>query len=421
MRLEGAALLLLTALVSSAAQRTTGRPGSGSKAPISGLQDQGTGLQQQIDRLVAEPAVARAHWGVLVTTLEGDPIASRNPTQFFQPASNAKLFTTAAAMALLGPESTVETRLLGRGPLTGGTLAGDLILEGAGDANFAVDDVPYLPPAASRARHEAEKVPTTPEAAARADCEAHPLRALEAMADDVRKAGITTVTGDVIGDDTRFASEPYPEAWGIDDIVWGYGAPVSALTVHDNQMVVRVTPGATPGSPAIVAPEPNLPAWYTFEAAGLTTGAAKSGTHIGLDRAPGSRTVRLWGSIASDANEDVEVLAIDDPASFAATALKQMLEARGITTRGVARAEHRLPRGTCRLSRRSPAQPIALDAIVTAGAGSRRSSAGEQVLATHRSPTPRRRCDPHQQSQPEPPCGAPAGAAQPVAGRHHPE
>ena len=385
MRLEGIALLLLTALLSATAQDTHAPASTGPQQQSAGMQGQSARLQQQIDRLTAEPAVARAHWGVLVTTLDGAPIASRDPAQFFQPASNAKLFTTAAAMALLGPESTVETRLLGRGPLTGATLSGDLILEGAGDANFAVDDIPYLPPAATRARHDAEALPNSPEAAAKADRDAHPLRALEAMADAVARAGITTVTGDVIGDDTRFLSEPYPEAWGIDDAMWGYGAPISALTIHDNQIVVRVTPGATPGSPAVVLPEANLPAWYTFEAAGLTTGAAKSGTHVGLDRAPGSRIVRLWGTIAADAKEDVEVLAIDDPATFAATALKQLLETRGVTVRGAARAEHRLPRGTSSFQEIAH-QPIALDAIAPPSQTAT-LPAGEQVLATHRSPT----------------------------------
>ena len=386
MRSDWAALLLLTALVSARAQETTGSatgPATGSATAT--LEQPAAGLQQQIDLLTTEPAVARAHWGVLVTTLDGAAIASRNPAQFFQPASNAKLFTTAAAMALLGPESTITTRILGRGPLAAGTLTGDLVIEGAGDANFAVDDVPYLPPAAMHARRDAEAIPGSSEAISKADREAHPLRALEAMADDVRKAGITTVTGDVIGDDTRFAAEPYPEAWGLDDAVWGYGAPISGLTIHDNQIVLRVTPGATPGSPAAVLPEASLPAWYTFEATGLTTGPAKSGTHVGVDRAPGSRVVRLWGSIASDAKEDVEVLAIDDPATFAATALKQLLEDRGITVRGTARAQHRLPASTRGF------QEIARSQLTLPRASSPAAEIdlpqGQQVLASHRSPT----------------------------------
>ena len=353
--------------------------------PIARSQSSTPTLQHQIEALTAEPAVARAHWGVVVTTLDGSPIVSLNPGQLFQPASNAKLFTSAAAVALLGSESTVATRIFSRGPLTAGILTGDLILQGAGDANFAVDDVPYLSPAALRARRDAEAVPTSPEAAAKADRDAHPLRALEAMADAVAKTGITMVTGDILGDDTLFASEPYPEAWGLDDAVWGYGAPVSALTIHDNQIVLRVSPALAAGQPAIVTPETGLPPYYTLDTAALTIGPARSGTHIGLDRAPGSRTVRLWGTIATDAREDVEVIAIDDPAEFAALALKQFLEARGVTVRGIARAQHRVPVST-RSFQEIARPPLALNAL-TSPSQLAPLSPDEQVLATNRSPT----------------------------------
>ena len=44
--------------------------------------------------------------------------------------------------------------------------------------------------------------------------------------------------------------------WSIDDTVWGYGAPVSALTINDNQIKVTVTPGAAAGYAASVTIDP---------------------------------------------------------------------------------------------------------------------------------------------------------------------
>ncbi len=342
------------------------------------------GLEEQIRALVAEPAVVRAHWGVMVTAMDGAPLASVDAGQLFQPASNAKLYTTAAAMALLGPGATAETRVIGRGTLAGGTLTGDLVLVGAGDANFAVDDVPYVPTAVMKARREAEARAGSPEAAAKAEREAHPLRQMETLADGIVKAGVKTVTGDVVGDDTLFAAEPYPEAWGIDDMVWGYGAPVSALSVHDNQVVVRVRPGAAAGDPGAVVMEAGLPAWFSVESSGLRTGPAKSGTHVGVDRAVGSRELRVWGTIAVDAKEDVEEVAIDEPAEFAARALKEMLAARGVTVSGEAKARHRLPVGT-RGFQEVARTPLGAAVGATQGTGAA-LPVGDQVLATVRSP-----------------------------------
>jgi D-alanyl-D-alanine carboxypeptidase/D-alanyl-D-alanine-endopeptidase (penicillin-binding protein 4) len=104
-------------------------------------------LDLQIAALVADPAVARAHWGILVTTLDGKPIYAHNEAQLFQPASNAKLFTTAAAMALLGPAKTFQTVVAIISPIKRGVLHGNLYLVGGGDANFGAQDVPYVRPA----------------------------------------------------------------------------------------------------------------------------------------------------------------------------------------------------------------------------------------------------------------------------------
>ena len=64
-------------------------------------------------------------------------------------------------------------------------------------------------------------------------------------------------------------------------------------------------------------------------------------TGIDIERLPGSRTLRVFGSIPADAPPDVEEIAIDDPAAFAAMAFRQVLTAHGITVQGTTRALHR--------------------------------------------------------------------------------
>ena len=192
-------------------------------------------LAHQIQTLLADPAVSRAHWGIDVTDLAGHPLFAQNEAQYFQPASNAKLYTTTAAMALLGPDRTYTTRIAAHGIYADPThLKGDLVLIGDGDANLSARTIPYLSP-----KDRPKKLPGAPEPS--------PLRHLEQMADTVAATGLKLVDGDVLGDDTLFPWEPYPADWAIDDAVWGYGAPVSALTITDNQLVVTVTPAASAG------------------------------------------------------------------------------------------------------------------------------------------------------------------------------
>jgi D-alanyl-D-alanine carboxypeptidase/D-alanyl-D-alanine-endopeptidase (penicillin-binding protein 4) len=295
-----------------------------------------TKLARTIAGLLEGPEVSRDHWGIAVTAMDGAPIYSLNEGQLFQPASNAKLYTTAAAMALLGPTTTFETKIVARGVFGGvESLKGDLVLVGAGDANLSGREIPYVAPAL---RPKVEPgAPPLPEV--------NPLRHLETMADQVVATGLKVVNGDIVGDDTLFPWEPYPQDWSIDDTVWGYGAPVSALTINDNQIKVTVTPAAFAGQPATVVVDPAVPSYYTLDVS-VTTGEKKSGSHVQMERALGSKVLRVYGSIAVDAQPDEEEVAIHDPAEYAAVALKGMLEKRGIVVTGRARAQHRISNDT---------------------------------------------------------------------------
>jgi len=335
-------------------------------------------LAQQIAALVAQPAVARAHWGVMVTTLDGTPIYALNDGQFFQPASNTKLFTTSAAMALLGPDQTFETQVAGTLDAASAAVTGDLSIVGAGDANLSGRQLPYVIP---RLRPSGDVAAPAPD----------PLRYIEELADQVAAKGVKRVTGDVVGYDTLFPWEPYPSDWTIDDAVWGYGAPVSALTINDNQLKVTVTPAAAPGKTAAVTVVPAM-AYYTLDVSQLHTQPAKSGSHVQFERAPGSKILRIYGSIAVDSPPDVEEVAIQDPAEYTAMALKEMLEARGITVSGTARAGHWLAdeqRGFLEQTK----EPLGwglIDGTVLLSCGPEfevRGGSGMRMLAAHRSAT----------------------------------
>ena len=313
-------VLLLSVSLASAAAQTQQLP------TYDGLP-----LAERVQRITNEPAVMRGHWGVRVTRLDGTPVFVLNDAQLFQPASNAKLFTTATAMALLGPDMTFETRVVATllKPMHEGHLDGDLELVGDGDPNLSGTTLPYLSPA-QRPKPDASAPPVDP------------LRYLAQLADKVAASGVKSVSGNIVGNDTLFPYEPYPEDWSIDDAVWGYGAPVSALTINDNLINIKLKPGAKPGDAITYELSPAMP-WYSIDTVDAKTGEAKSGSHLAIERMPDSRNVRIYGSIAVDSAVDNEELAINDPAEYAATAFKMLLEERGIKVDGKPVVKHRLP------------------------------------------------------------------------------
>jgi D-alanyl-D-alanine carboxypeptidase/D-alanyl-D-alanine-endopeptidase (penicillin-binding protein 4) len=318
-----------------------------------------TALGQQIETLLADPSVSRAHWGIAVTTLDGTPIYGVDEGKLFRPASNNKIFTTGTAMALLGPGKTFDTRIFGKLDAATGTVTGDLTLVGGGDANFGADDLPYV----SRLKQAAGAPP-------KLDIMQPPaLTDLVSLVEQLVAKGVKHITGDIVGDDTLFPYEPYAESWSQDDQVWGYGAPISALSIDNNQLTLIVKPGASSGvsgyQPATVQLEQNVP-YYTVEAQVETSAAGTHGDGVVEERLPGSRVIRVYGSMAADAHPEVEDLAIADPAEYAAMVLRALLEQRGITVTGTARAVH-LPPSDGRGYRSELLTPVPCDAAIIAG------------------------------------------------------
>jgi D-alanyl-D-alanine carboxypeptidase/D-alanyl-D-alanine-endopeptidase (penicillin-binding protein 4) len=277
------------------------------------------GLADRIDGVLSGSAAARrAHWGIqIVDARTGAPLYVRSSDSYFVPASNTKLFSTALALSRLGPDHRFRTVVLARqAPDQAGRLRGDLILVGGGDPTLSARSFPY------------KKGPI----------EGNPLAAIEELARACFDGGLRAIEGDVTGDDTAYVWEPAPEGWSQDDATWEYGAPVSALSVNDNAFSLTLRPGTREGSPARLRLNPPIEYYYIDNRIRTQAGSA---ARVRIERWPGSPEIQLSGEVPPHWKGETKILAVDDPALYAAAAFRQALMRLGVHVAGPAVARHR--------------------------------------------------------------------------------
>ena len=96
-------------------------------------------LRDELAQALATPAARSGAWVFDTDATATSPCSPHNASSARVPASNQKLFTTAAFLDQLGPEGRLETRAYADGKLGGAgdsVLDGDLVIVGDGDPAF---------------------------------------------------------------------------------------------------------------------------------------------------------------------------------------------------------------------------------------------------------------------------------------------
>ncbi len=294
-------------------EHTGAKPGAACRANaaplLSAAAGPGSDLPAKLEALVTQPRFAGATWGVKVVSLDsGRTLFEHGPDRRMSPASNSKLYTGALALDQLGGDYRISTPLLATAkPDQAGVLAGDLIVSGRGDPSW---------------NHRVGKKDF--------------WTSFEPIVAALQRAGVKRITGDIIADATWLRHPPQGASWSTDDMDFEYGAEVSAVTLADNYIDLRIMPATAAGQPCaleVLQPLSGL----TFDNR-TTTGPAGSGREIRVQRLPGENTVHLFGSLPLGGKEELTEAPVPDPAAWFARALHEALAKAGIAVGGRARS-----------------------------------------------------------------------------------
>ncbi|MFQ5747596.1 MAG: D-alanyl-D-alanine carboxypeptidase/D-alanyl-D-alanine-endopeptidase [Gemmatimonadota bacterium] len=252
-------------------------------------------LGARLDRILADPALRRAHVGLAVQVLEtGEMLYDRNGEKRFVPASNAKLVTAAAGLALLGSGHRWRTRLVAAGRLSGDRLRGDLWVVGGGDPRLTREEIASWP-------------------------------------ERLRRVGIRRIDGDLVGDDRIFAPPVWSRGWMWDDLYGGWSTGVSGLQVSPAGVRAKLAPALELGEPASLRIEGPARPPLRLD---VRTGAPGSEARLAFVPSPEGGAVRLTGWIPAGPDSVSLFLSPGHPTLHLLSVLRAELEAAGIDVRG---------------------------------------------------------------------------------------
>lgn len=305
-------------------------------------------LEAKIEEILGLKPYNRADWGIEVLSLDDNLILyAHNSNQPMIPASNVKLFTTAAAMHYLGPEYRFKTAVFARPNLEpDGTLQGDLVLRGGGDPffskNFTTDN---------------------------------PLFYFDEIAQQVRSQGVRRIGGNLIGDDSLYSPEALSRSMtalgssdlqesqqsaggpeGETDEEAGRGPPAGSFGFSDTMVGVRVV-ATRNGKPVQVSIEPRTSFFKVVNRALTTTGRRST---LRVTRVKESNTIIVTGRLPVRKKTFFGYIALEEPAAFAAYVLKEALERNGIEVAGEPQSNHgrRIAYGEMRELARHESPPL---------------------------------------------------------------
>jgi serine-type D-Ala-D-Ala carboxypeptidase/endopeptidase (penicillin-binding protein 4) len=257
--------------------------------------DHAPDIEAAILAITRESLFKEAAIGIAILDIDsGHYLAVSHEHDPLNPASNAKLYTAACALATLHGDHRYETTLSGR--IKGTVVAGPLVLRGYGDPSLRSAD-------------------------------------LWELAQELKGRGIRKVEGDIVVDQRFFDEQTTPPAFDQQPHEWAsFRAPVSAVSVNENTLTMTVRPTSA-GNPAIVTFDP--PGYVDADGTIQSVEGGGADT-VGLALAGSEKrmTAHVSGAIALDSRIARFTRRVEDPTLLAGYALKEILDEMKVDVTG---------------------------------------------------------------------------------------
>ncbi len=259
-------------------------------------------LESAIEAIIDQDKFQRARWGILIQTLDTqETLYARAAEQYFIPASNVKLLTTAAALTELGPEFQTRTSV------------------------YAIDDQPDA---------------AVLEVVGRGDPSLSDAD-LQQLASQIRDRGITQIA-ELQANDRYFPGDPVNSNWEWEDIQAGYGAPVNSLILNGNAIGFTLFPQAVGEPLRVVWDDPADRLQWRVENQAITVPPTEP-EFLQVGRDFSQPILRVGGQLRAGASPASTAIAVPNPTQVFLRRLQRVLTALPIPVRQVAIAPNSLP------------------------------------------------------------------------------
>jgi D-alanyl-D-alanine carboxypeptidase/D-alanyl-D-alanine-endopeptidase (penicillin-binding protein 4) len=263
-------------------------------------------LQDKITTILNDTNFITANWGVVIRSLRtGEYLYQKDENKLFTPASNLKLFTTAAGLSLLGSGYRYTTNIFAEGEINYSTLEGNLIVQGTGDPTFS-------------GRFYNGNI----------------YKVFDDWADSLLQLGITKIKGNIIGDDDLFDEKGLGEGWSWDYETYWYAAQSSAISFNDNCIDITIFYDKKLDS-VIVKYSPQVKGIIVINDV-VPVSPGSGSTDIDVYRERGTNIITVSGTFSQGSDTLKTYASVLNPTLFAMMVFKDRLERKGIKVLGYA-------------------------------------------------------------------------------------